>query len=257
MQNRFLLLSERNKREILDSLPDDGDILKLADYFQNFSDSTRIKILTCLSMSNMCVNDLSSLLGINQTTISHQLKQLKDQNIVSYRREGKILVYYLLNDNVNDMMMRKIKTLNNMSFRLPNKWKPTTDRYNLMNGQGFVNTENYLSENGKVISLFEIYRNPEEFFENYQQLLENYDEKRDGIVFEREFLLKFGEYNFPVFILKGVKQPILYIVQVFVNCGDKLGCFIINLDNYYDDNKQIINNNQTFYALAEILRSIQ
>lgn len=105
MQNKFLLLSERNKREILDALPLDSDITKLADYFQNFSDSTRIKILTCLSMSNMCVNDISTLLGINQTTISHQLKQLKDQNIVSYKREGKILVYYLLNDNVNDMMM--------------------------------------------------------------------------------------------------------------------------------------------------------
>lgn len=105
MQNKFLLLSERNKREMLDALPLESDISKLADYFQNFSDSTRIKILTCLSMSNMCVNDIASLLGINQTTISHQLKQLKDQNIVSYRREGKILVYYLLNDNVNDMMM--------------------------------------------------------------------------------------------------------------------------------------------------------
>lgn len=105
MQNRFLLLSERNKREIMEALPLESDISKLADYFQNFSDSTRIKILTCLSMSNMCVNDISNLLGINQTTISHQLKQLKDQNIVSYKREGKILVYYLLNDNVNDMMM--------------------------------------------------------------------------------------------------------------------------------------------------------
>lgn len=105
MQNKFLLLSERNKREILDALPLESDISKLADYFQNFSDSTRIKILTCLSMSNMCVNDIASLLGINQTTISHQLKQLKDQNIVSYKRDGKILVYYLLNDNINDMMM--------------------------------------------------------------------------------------------------------------------------------------------------------
>lgn len=105
MENRFLLLSERNKREILDSLPLDRDISKLADYFQNFSDSTRIKILTCLSMSNMCVNDISNILGINQTTISHQLKQLKDQNIVSYKRDGKILVYYLLNDSVNDLMM--------------------------------------------------------------------------------------------------------------------------------------------------------
>jgi len=105
MQNRFLLLSERNKREILDALPMESDISKLADYFQNFSDSTRIKILTCLAMSNMCVNDISNLLGINQTTISHQLKQLKDQNIVSYKRDGKILVYYLLNNNVNNMMM--------------------------------------------------------------------------------------------------------------------------------------------------------
>ena len=40
MQNRFLLLTERNKKEILDALPRDGDISKLADYFQSFSDST-------------------------------------------------------------------------------------------------------------------------------------------------------------------------------------------------------------------------
>lgn len=105
MENRFLLLSERHKREVLSAMPHEKDISKLADYFQNFSDSTRIKILSCLSMTKMCVNDLSTVLGINQTTISHQLKLLKDQNIVSYKREGKILVYYLVNDSVGDMMM--------------------------------------------------------------------------------------------------------------------------------------------------------
>ena len=105
MQNRFLLLSERNKRDILGSMPEERDIAKLADYFQNFSDSTRIKILSCLSMMNMCVNDLSNILNINQTTISHQLKQLKDQNIVSYKRDGKILVYYLNDQSINDMML--------------------------------------------------------------------------------------------------------------------------------------------------------
>ncbi len=105
MQNRFLLLTERNKQELLSVMPKDGQISKLADYFQNFSDSTRIKILTCLSMMNMCVNDLSNILNINQTTISHQLKQLKDQNIVSYKRDGKILVYYLNDQSVNDMML--------------------------------------------------------------------------------------------------------------------------------------------------------
>ena len=105
MENRFLLLSERHKREVLSAMPHERDISKLADYFQNFSDSTRIKILSCLSMTKMCVNDLSTVLGINQTTISHQLKLLKDQNIVSYKREGKILVYYLVDDSVGDMMM--------------------------------------------------------------------------------------------------------------------------------------------------------
>lgn len=105
MENRYLLLSERHKRELLSALPHERDISKLADYFQNFSDSTRIKILSCLSMTNMCVNDLSTVLGINQTTISHQLKLLKDQNIVSYKRDGKILVYYLLDNGVGDMMM--------------------------------------------------------------------------------------------------------------------------------------------------------
>lgn len=106
--NKFLLLTERNKREILGSLPTESDILRLADYFQNFSDSTRIKILSCLSMMNMCVSDLSSILGINQTTISHQLKQLKDQNLVSYKREGKILVYGLTNNSIGDMMLYAI-----------------------------------------------------------------------------------------------------------------------------------------------------
>lgn len=110
MQNKFLLLSEKNKTEILSLIPREREILKLADFFQNFSDSTRIKILTCLSMMNMCVNDLSTVLGINQTTISHQLKLLKDQNLVAFKREGKILVYYITSSSVNDMMMYAVNS---------------------------------------------------------------------------------------------------------------------------------------------------
>ncbi|MBO5394707.1 MAG: winged helix-turn-helix transcriptional regulator [Clostridia bacterium] len=108
---KFLLLSERNRRDIISALPHEREILRLADYFQNFSDSTRIKILTCLSLSSMCVNDLSTVLGINQTTVSHQLKQLKDQGIVSYKREGKILIYSLTSNSVNDMMMYALNVI--------------------------------------------------------------------------------------------------------------------------------------------------
>ena len=103
--NKLLKITERNKTEMQSLLPNDDCTNKLALYFQNFSDQTRIKILSALSLQDLCVNDLSKLLQINQTTISHQLKTLKDQNIVEYKREGKILVYRLKSQSVNEIMM--------------------------------------------------------------------------------------------------------------------------------------------------------
>lgn len=108
---KLLKISERNKYEMRNLLPDDDCVNKLALYFQNFSDQTRIKILSALSLRELCVNDLAMLLNINQTTISHQLKTLKDQNVVDCRREGKIIVYFLKAGSVNEMMMYAVKEL--------------------------------------------------------------------------------------------------------------------------------------------------
>ena len=105
---KLIRINERKKFEVQKLLPDDNSILRLALYFQSFSDETRIKILSCLSIMDMCVNDISNTLGINQTTISHQLKTLKDQGIVEYRREGKVLVYRLKTQSVSDIMMYAI-----------------------------------------------------------------------------------------------------------------------------------------------------
>ena len=78
-------------------------------------------------------------------------------------------------------MKRIIETLNEMSFDLPEGWEVAQDRYNLSNGQGFINRENYLSRDGKVISLFELHRDPDEFFEYYQKLVESYSKVSDLI----------------------------------------------------------------------------
>jgi len=67
--------------------------------------------LSALSLRNLCVNDLSKLLNMNQTTISHQLKLLKDQNLVEYKREGKILIYQLKTDGVNEHLLYAVKNL--------------------------------------------------------------------------------------------------------------------------------------------------
>lgn len=108
---KLLRMNERGKYEMMRLLPDDEVVSKLAGYFQNFSDNTRIKILSCLSIMDMCVNDISTILNINQTTISHQLKMLKDQDIVDYRREGKVLIYRIKSENVADMMMYAVKAI--------------------------------------------------------------------------------------------------------------------------------------------------
>ena len=102
--DKFIKINERNKFEVQKIMPDDEAVSKLAVYFQSFSDSTRLKILSCLSIMDMCVNDLSKVLNINQTTISHQLKTLKDQNLVEFKREGKILVYRIKSQDVEDIM---------------------------------------------------------------------------------------------------------------------------------------------------------
>lgn len=113
MENeKYLILTERRKSEIRSFLPEERDVLKLADYFQNFSDSTRLKILSCLSFCDLCVSDLSALLNINQTTISHQLKTLKDQNMVSFRRNGKIIIYYLKSRHIDDMLAYAVNSMN-------------------------------------------------------------------------------------------------------------------------------------------------
>ena len=112
--NKLLRISERNRFEMSNLLPNEDCTNKLALFFQNFSDQTRVKILSALSIQDLCVNDLSKLLQINQTTISHQLKILKDQNIVDYRREGKVLIYRLKSQSVNEMMMYAVENLENL-----------------------------------------------------------------------------------------------------------------------------------------------
>lgn len=108
---RLLVLSEKNKNEIMKYIPQSEVTNRLANYFQNFSDYTRLRIIICLSLCDMCVNDLSVILDVNQTTISHQLQILRAQNIVKYRRDGKILLYTLKNKNVNEVMLGAINAL--------------------------------------------------------------------------------------------------------------------------------------------------
>ena len=82
---------------VKDQLPAEETLYDLAELFKVFGDTTRIKIICALFESEMCVCDLSCLLHMTQSAISHQLRVLKTARLVKFRREGKV-VYYSLDD---------------------------------------------------------------------------------------------------------------------------------------------------------------
>ena len=107
----ILYLNPTTQNNINEYMPSIEALEKLANFFSIFSDSTRIKIITALSMSDMCVNDLSVVLGLNQTTVSHQLKLLRQNSLVNTFRSGKTIYYSLSNANVNDVMLKGVDCL--------------------------------------------------------------------------------------------------------------------------------------------------
>ncbi|MBQ1410777.1 MAG: winged helix-turn-helix transcriptional regulator [Oscillospiraceae bacterium] len=85
---------------VRDTMPDEDTLLELADAFKLFSDSTRLKILYALMEAEMCVCDISVLLGMTKSSVSHQLRVLKQSNLVKYRKAGRVIYYSLADDHV-------------------------------------------------------------------------------------------------------------------------------------------------------------
>ena len=79
-------------------IPDEETMTALSDFFKNFGDSTRIKIVSALMAGELCVADIAEALEISVSAISHQLRILRQAKIVRSRRMGK-QIYYSIEDN--------------------------------------------------------------------------------------------------------------------------------------------------------------
>ena len=98
-------------KKVREELPTDELLCDLADLFKLFGDTTRMKILFSLLESEMCVCAIAELLGMTQSAISHQLKTLKDANLVDNRREGKTIYYRLTDDHVRTVVAQGFEHL--------------------------------------------------------------------------------------------------------------------------------------------------
>lgn len=92
-ENGYLILTPQEAAKVEEKLPPTEEMQDLAEFFKVFGDSTRLKILLALLCREMCVNDIALLLGMTQSAISHQLRILKQMDLVKNRREGKTILY--------------------------------------------------------------------------------------------------------------------------------------------------------------------
>ena len=96
----YLLLNPSEAKEVEDNLPPEEEMQDLAEFFKVFGDSTRLKIMLALLCREMCVYDIAALLSMSQSAISHQLRILKQMDLVKNRREGKTILYAPADDHI-------------------------------------------------------------------------------------------------------------------------------------------------------------
>jgi ArsR family transcriptional regulator, lead/cadmium/zinc/bismuth-responsive transcriptional repressor len=93
------------------NLVDNLTAAKLARTYQALADPTRVRIISALSSSELCVCDIAALLGISQSAISHQLRQMRDLRLVKTRKEGRIVYYALDDEHIRDLFNRGFEHL--------------------------------------------------------------------------------------------------------------------------------------------------
>lgn len=86
--------------ELKENLNETREVVLLSNIFKSLSDPTRLKIIYLLSKSSLCVCDIATILDMSQSSISHQLRVLRDSNLVKFKREGKLVIYSLDDDHV-------------------------------------------------------------------------------------------------------------------------------------------------------------
>lgn len=90
--------------KVLNNMLDDQVLEDLAGFFKLFGHPTRVRILQALLISEMCVCDISYALDMSQSAVSHQLRMLRDANLVKSRKAGKSVYYSLSDEHISGIM---------------------------------------------------------------------------------------------------------------------------------------------------------
>lgn len=86
------------------ALPEASKMTDLADFYKVMGDGTRLKLLMSLDNGPLCVSDLSCILNMTLSAISHQLKILRVAKLVKSTKVGKVVYYALDDDHIKKIL---------------------------------------------------------------------------------------------------------------------------------------------------------
>lgn len=97
---------------ISEYMPDDEANRAISEYFDACGHETRIKILCLLTISPLNVGEIGRALKMNQTTVSHQLRILRDRGMVQCKHRGKETEYSIADERFYGVLLRVIQITN-------------------------------------------------------------------------------------------------------------------------------------------------
>ena len=109
-------IDETKVKKLESQLPSQDVFNEMSELFKVLGDATRLKIVLALSKEELCVCDISALIKVSVSAVSHQLRLLRSNRLVKYHREGK-MIYYSLDDEHIDEMIQSAK--NHVKESLP------------------------------------------------------------------------------------------------------------------------------------------
>ncbi|HEX7735797.1 MAG TPA: metalloregulator ArsR/SmtB family transcription factor [Ktedonobacteraceae bacterium] len=110
--------------ELRATAPADELVTVAAEMFHVLGDPTRLKMLYLLMKHDCCVRDLAILVGVSESAISHQLKLLKDRQLVKARREGTTMYYSLADHHLGPLFREAESHANHITQNLPDHSHP-------------------------------------------------------------------------------------------------------------------------------------
>ena len=99
---------------ILKKLPKEELLYELAEFFKIFGDSSRIRILSLLQQEKLCVGEISELLNLSPSAVSHQLRILRQARLVRYKKIGKEVFYELDDDHIEKIFEHGLEHIQEM-----------------------------------------------------------------------------------------------------------------------------------------------